>query len=118
MNLGAVADVVVEPKLMEIKSDNYRFDRDRNVAGWDDIQTYKVEVRNTRDVAVEVEIRRNFDSLHWDIARTGSIDSFEKIDVDTVKFTIELAAREKKTFEYTLTAYRGVRVEDWQRRSK
>jgi len=118
LNLGAVADVVVEPKLMEQKSENYRFDRDRNVAGWDDIQTYRIEVRNTRDVPVKVEIRRNFDSLHWDIARSGSIDGFEKIDVDTVKFTVELTPHAKKTFEYTLTAYRGVRTEDWQKRSR
>jgi hypothetical protein len=118
LNLGAVADVVVEPTLMEEKSDNYRFDRDRNVAGWDDIRVYKVEVRNTRDVPVKVEITRNFDSLHWDIARSGSIDGFEKIDVDTVKFTVELTPHEKKTFEYTLTAYRGVRAEDWQKRSR
>jgi hypothetical protein len=118
LNLGAVADVVVEPKLMEVKSDNYRYDRNRNVAGWDDIEVYRVEVRNTRDVAVKIEVRRNFDSPYWEIARGGAIDGFEKVDLDTVKFTVELAPRAKKTFEYTLTSYRGVRVEDWQRRSR
>ena len=118
LNLGAVADVVVEPKLVEVKSDNYRFDRNRNVAGWDDIEQYRVEVRNTRDVAVKIEIRRNFDSPYWELARDGAIDAFEKVDLDTVKFTVELAPRTTKTFEYTLTNYRGVRVEDWQRRSR
>jgi hypothetical protein len=118
LNLGAVADVVVEPKLMEVKSDNYRFDRNRNVAGWDDIEQYRVEVRNTRDVAVKLEIRRNFDSPYWDLARDGAIDAFEKVDLDTVKFTVELAPRTTKAFEYTLRSYRGVRVEDWQRRSR
>ena len=38
LNLGAVADVVVEPKLMDFKTDNYRFDRKRNISGWDEIQ--------------------------------------------------------------------------------
>ncbi len=118
LNLGAVADVVVEPKRMEVKTDNYRFDRNRNVAGWDDIETWKVEVRNTRDVPVRVEIRRNFDSPYWDIARSGSSDGYEKVDLDTVKFTIELAPRSQKTFEYTTTMYQGVRTEDWQRRSR
>ena len=118
LNLGAVADVVVEPKRMEVKTDNYRFDRNRNVAGWDDIETWKVEVRNTRDVPVKVEIRRNFDSPYWDIARSGSSDGYEKVDLDTVKFTIELQARSQKTFEYTTTVYQGVRTEDWQRRSR
>ncbi|HPC94754.1 MAG TPA: DUF4139 domain-containing protein [Sedimentisphaerales bacterium] len=118
LNLGAVADVVVEPKRMEVKTDNYRFDRNRNVAGWDSIETWKVEVRNTRDVPVKVEIRRNFDSPYWDIARSGSNDGYEKVDLDTVRFTIELAARSQKTFEYTTTLYQGVRTEDWQRRSR
>jgi hypothetical protein len=118
LNLGAVADVVVEPKLMEVKSDNYRYDRNRNVAGWDDIEVVQVEVRNTRDVAVKIEVTRNFDSPYWEIARGGATDGFEKVDLDTVKFTVELAPHTKKTFEYTLTSYRGVRVEDWQRRSR
>ncbi len=118
LNLGPVADVVVEPTLMEVKSENYRFDRDRDVVGWDDVETYKVEVRNTRDVAVKIEIRRNFDSPYWDLTRNGSIDSFEKVDLDTVKFTIELAPHTKRTFEYTLRRYHGVRTEDWQRQSR
>ncbi len=118
LNLGAVADVVVEPKLMEIRSDNHRFDRNRNVAGWDDIQTWKVEVRNTRDVPIKVEITRNFDAPHWDITHSGSIDAYEKVDLDTVKFTVELAGRSQKTFEYTTTLYRGVRTEDYNRRTR
>ena len=118
LNLGAVADVVVEPKLMEIRSDNHRFDRNRNVAGWDDIQTWKVEVRNTRDVAIKVEITRNFDAPHWDIAHSGSIDGYEKVDLDTVQFTVELPGRSHKTFEYTTTLYRGVRTEDYNRRTR
>lgn len=118
LNLGAVADVVVEPKLMEIRSDNHRFDRNRNVAGWDDIHTWKVEVRNTRDVPIKVEITRNFDAPHWDITHSGSIDGYEKVDLDTVKFTVELPGRSQKTFEYTTTLYRGVRTEDYNRRSR
>jgi len=118
LSLGAMADVVVEPTLMEAKTDNYRFDKDRNISGWDDIETWKVEVRNTRAVPVKIEILRNFDSSYWDLARNGQIDAFEKVDLDTVKFTIELAPRSKRTFEYTLTTYRGVRTEDWTRRSR
>jgi len=118
LNLGAVADVVVETTQMEYKTDNYRFDNDRNVAGWDEINTWKVEVRNTRAVPVKIEITRNFDSAYWDLARNGRIDDFEKVDLDTVKFTIKLPPRSKRTFEYTLTSYRGVRTEDWTRRSR
>jgi len=118
LSLGGMADVVVEPTLMEIKTDNYRFDKDRNISGWDDIATWKVEVRNTRVVPVKIEVRRNFDSSYWDLSRNGQIDAFEKVDLDTVKFTVELAPRSKRTFEYTLRTYRGVRTEDWTRRSR
>jgi len=115
LNLGAVADVVVEPKLMEYKSDNHRFDRNRNVSGWDDIETYNVEVKNTRDVAVKIEIQRNFDSPAWSLTRQGPIDDYEKVDMDTVKFTIELAPRSNKTFQYTVTHYRGIRAQEQNR---
>jgi hypothetical protein len=116
LNLGAVQDVVVEPTLMDYKTDNYRYDNKRNVAGWDEIRTFKVEVRNTRDVAVKIEIRRNFDSPAWDIRRSGQIDGYEKVDLNTVKFTLQLEPRSKKTFEYTLTSYRGTRAEDFNAR--
>jgi hypothetical protein len=118
LNLGAVQDVVVEPMLMDYKTDNYRYDNRRNVAGWDEIRTFKVEVRNTRDVAVKIEIRRNFDSPAWDIQRSGQIDAYEKVDLNTVKFTLQLEPRSKKTFEYTLTSYRGTRAEDFNARTR
>ena len=114
LNLGPVADVVVEPMLMEVKTENYRFDRHRNVAGWDEVNAFKVEVKNTRDVAVKIEITRNFDSPYWRVEKSGAIDEFEKVDLDTVKFTVELPPRSDKTFEYTVTTYRGTRTEDWR----
>ena len=118
LNLGPVADVVVEPVLKNVKTDSYRFDRRGNVSGWDDIRTFEVKVRNTRDIPVKVEIRRNFDTAYWTLARTDEVDEFEKIDATTVKFTLELAPRSQKTFAYSLTTYQGTRQEDWSRLSR
>jgi hypothetical protein len=118
LNLGAVQDVVVEPTLVDYKTDNYRYDSRRNVAGWDEIRTFKVEVRNTRDVAVKIEIRRNMDSPAWEIQGPKPSDGYEKVDLDTVKFTLQLEPRSKKTFEYTLTSFRGTRAEDFNARSR
>ncbi|HNY79743.1 MAG: DUF4139 domain-containing protein [Sedimentisphaerales bacterium] len=115
LNLGAVEDVVVEPKMMEYRTDNYRFDRNGNVAGWDEIRTFAVTVKNTRSIPVKVEIRRNFDTPHWTLERTGDVDEFEKVDVDTVEFTLLLPAGSQRRFEYTLTTCQGTRREDWQR---
>jgi hypothetical protein len=115
LNLGAVANVVVEPTLMEYKTANYRLDRNRNISGWDEIRTFKLEVKNTRDIAVKVEIRRNFDSPYWTLKEGGDFDKFEKVDLDTVKFTLELKPRSVRQFSYILTAYRGVRAEETTR---
>jgi len=65
LNLGPVANVVVEPTLMDFKTENYRFDRRGNVSGWDEIRTFNIKVKNTRDIDVKVEIKRNFNTSYW-----------------------------------------------------
>jgi hypothetical protein len=118
LNLGPVANVVVEPKLMDFETENYRFDRRGDISGWDEVRTFKVEVRNTRDIDVKVEIKRNFNTQYWDLAKSGDFGQFEKVDLDTVKFTLLLKPRSKKEFEYVLTTYHGVRQEDWTETSR
>ena len=114
LNLGAVANLVVEPKLMDFKTENYRFDRRGNVSGWDEVRTFEIEVRNTRDIDVKVEIKRNFNTQYWDINNSGDFGEFEKVDLNTVKFTIDLQPRSIKKFEYVLRTYHGNREEDWR----
>ena len=117
LNLGRVADVVVEPTLMDFRTEHYRFDYRRDISGWDEVRRFKVEVRNTRDIPVEVEIKRNFKTSSWDLSKSGDFGRFEKVDLDTVKFTLKLEPRSRKQFEYTLTTYHGTRAEE-QRRSR
>jgi len=114
LNLGAVANVVVEPVLMDFKTENYRFDRRGNVSGWDEVRTYKIEVKNTRDIDVKVEIKRNFNTTYWKLSRSGDFDNFEKVDADTVKFTLLLKPRSTRKFDYVLRTYHGTREEDWR----
>jgi hypothetical protein len=106
-----VADVVVEPKLMDYKTENYRFDRQGNISGWDEIHTFRIEVRNTRDLEVKVEIQRNFRTSYWDM---NTSQKFEPVDLDTVKFTLVLEPRSKQAFEYVLRTYHGTREDDWR----
>jgi hypothetical protein len=109
LNLGAVGDVVVEPTLMDYETKNYRFDNDRNISGWDEVRKFKIEVKNTRDIGVKVEVQRNFPTQYWKLETS---QNFEKVDLDTVKFTLVLEPRSKQVFNYTLTTYHGVRQED------
>lgn len=118
LNLGAVANVVVEPKLIDFKTENYEFDRRGNVSGWDEIRTFKIEVKNTRGIDVKVEIKRNFNTTYWKLAKSGDFGKFEQVDKDTVKFTLTLKPRSKTTFAYILRAYHGTREEDWRRNSQ
>ena len=111
LNLGSVADVVVEPKLMGFKTANYRFNHKGGVWGWDEIRTLKIEAKNTRNVPIKVEIQRNFNTSYWDMESSGDLGRFEKIDFDTVKFTLSLEPRSVKEFGYVLTTYHGVRRE-------
>jgi hypothetical protein len=114
LNLGAVANLVVEPKLMDFKTENYRFDRQGNVSGWDEIHTFQIEVRNTRDINVKVEIQRSFNTQYWGIDNSGDFGAFEKVNLNTVKFTLDLPPKSIKKFEYILRTYHGDREEDWR----
>jgi len=112
LNLGAVANIVVEPTLMDFETKNYRFDRKRNITGWDEVRKFKIEVRNTREIPAKVEIKRNFNTSYWKLGKSGDFGEFENVDLDTVKFTLVLEPRSKQVFGYTLTTYHGVRQED------
>ena len=116
LNLGAVQDVAVKVTRMETRTSNYRFDNDGDISGWDLTDTCQVEVSNTRNTAVRVEVMRNFDTSAWDLTQTAPAGAYEKVDLDSVKFTLDLEPRSKQTFSYTITAYRGTRAADFAAR--
>ena len=114
LNLGHVADVKVEPVLMAVAKENFKFDRERNPDGFDEVQTYTVTLTNTREIPVKVEIKRNFDTQYWTLTHQGFSDAYEREDTDTVKFTTTLAPRSEHKFDYTVRLHRGTREEDWE----
>jgi len=109
LNLGAARKVKVEPKMMKVKQENFTYDRNGNVSGWDEVQDWKVEVKNNRDVAIRVEVTRNLKHQHWELKRGGDYGKYEKDDLDTVKFTLDLKGRTKKEFTYQVRYYEGER---------
>ena len=113
LNLGAVSDVIVKPTLMDEKTDNYRFDNKGNVNGWDEIRTFKLELKNTRALPVKIELKRNFPTQYWEVKNLSDAEKYyEKVDLDTVKYTLTLEPGSEKTIEYVVTFYQGVRTED------
>jgi hypothetical protein len=114
LNLGAVLNVVVEPKLMDYRTANYLFNSRGNIAGWDEMRTFQIAVKNTRDLPIKVEIKRNFNTNYWEMTRQGDFDKYEKYDRDTAKFTLQLDSRSKQVFTYVLTTYHGTRESAWR----
>jgi len=111
LNLGAARLVNVEPKLMDFKTENYVFDTKNNVAGWDEVRTWKIEVTNTRMLPIEVEITRGFDTAYWELKLDGRDISYQKYDVTHARFKLRLEPRSKRMFEYAIRTYHGQREE-------
>jgi len=109
LNLGTVSTVIVKPTMMSYKTKDYEFNKHGNISGWDEVREYKVEVNNTRDIPVKVEIQRNINTAYWDMKNEGEAGKYEKVDADTVKYTLELDSKTKREFKYILTTHHGTR---------
>jgi len=112
LNLGAARLVRVEPTMMAFKTANYVFDTHKDIIGWDEIRSWKVEVTNTRTLPVEVEITRGFETAYWDL---DSDIPYDKHDVTRARFTLAVEPRSKRVFNYTVTTYQGIRQEQINR---
>lgn len=119
LELGTAQKVKVEPKLMRTRTENYEFlenipnDDDDDpgpvngdVSGWDEITNWKLELTNTRDLPVKLEITRATGSTDWEISTDTP---FEKQDASHIRFTVTLEPRSKLHLEYELTVHHGTR---------
>jgi hypothetical protein len=115
LNLGPARLVKVEPKLMDYKTESHVFDNNGNVAGWDEIRTWKIEMTNTAALPIEIEITRGFGTPYWklvlvDLASAAEDAIFyEKHDAAHARFTLKRRPNSKWTFGYTVTTYHGLR---------
>ena len=110
MTFVQAAEVTVQqeirPPRVNWEKTNLQFDGDGNVKGWTTKETWEIEVQNSRDMDVVLDIRRNF-AGDWDM-KTES--KFEKVDANKVKFVLPLKSREKQKFSYELTTRYGTNV--------
>ena len=108
LNLGPARLVSVEPILMDFKTDNYVFDKKNNIAGWDEIRSWKIKITNTRTLPIEIEITRGFGTAYWTLQTDAP---YEKHDATHARFKVNLEPRSKRPFGYTVRTYHGVREE-------
>jgi hypothetical protein len=103
LELGDDLEVTVKPVLMNWVKMDVRFDPRGNVRGWTTKETWEIEVQNSKEIDVVLEIRRNF-SGDWTL-RTNT--RHENVDATKVKFVLPLKPREKQRFTYELETRHG-----------
>jgi hypothetical protein len=106
LNLGQGRLVEVKPSLMDYKTQNYMFDPNGRITGWDEVRTWKIEVTNADKIPVQIEITRDFGTEFWTFQCTTP---YEKYDVTRVRFNLNIQPGKKQQFEYTVTTYKGRR---------
>jgi hypothetical protein len=96
----------VKPTLASWEKSNVQFDGNGNVKGWTVKETWQVEVQNSKDIDVMLDIRRNL-AGDWSLKTEAK---YEKVDAGKVKFVVPLAAREKRQINYEATIDFGSNV--------
>jgi hypothetical protein len=103
LELGNDLEVSVRPTLMDWQKTDVQFGNNRNVSGWTTRETWEVEVQNSKDIPVVVDIRRNF-AGDWTLTTQAK---YENVDKVKVKFVLPLAPRTKQKFSYELVTRHG-----------
>jgi hypothetical protein len=103
MELGNDREVLVKPTLVNWEKTNLQFDGNGNVKGWTVKETWQVEVQNSKEIDVVLDVRRNFNG-DWSLKTDAA---HEKVDATKVKFVLPLHPREKRQFSYELTTNHG-----------
>ena len=103
LELGNDLEVLVKPTLMNWIKTDVQFDQHGNVKGWTTKETWEIEVQNSKEIDVVLDIRRNF-SGDWSLTTRAE---HENVDATKVKFVRPLKPREKQKFTYELTTRHG-----------
>ena len=111
LDLGSARLVAVKPELTDYRAENHTFDRNGDVSGWDEVQTWRIEVANARTLPIDIEVTRDFETAYWTLKLEDKGVSYEKYDVNHARFKLMAEPRSKRAFEYIVTTYHGVREE-------
>ena len=106
LELGNDREVAVKPTLMDWRKEDIRLDQWGNVAGWTIKEQWQVEVQNSKDIDVVLDLRRNF-SGDWELKSEAK---YENVDKTKVKFVLPLKRHEQQKFSYELTTRFGTNV--------
>ncbi|MBI4574670.1 MAG: DUF4139 domain-containing protein [Planctomycetes bacterium] len=111
LDLGVDQAVLVTATLMDLKTENHSFDGHGDLNGYDDVQQVVLRLRNLQELAARVEVTLNLPHAYWDLSSEAEGAGYERWDVDTVRFTVELAPGLERKLPFVLRLYEGVRRE-------
>lgn len=106
LNLGTDGLITFEPKKMNFVRDNIEYDNSGYVSGWDITEEWILEIRNSKNEAVPLEVTKHF-SGDWEIKTD---DSFKQKDNRTVEFKLTVPELGKREIKYTLKTHHGTRA--------
>jgi hypothetical protein len=103
LELGHDLEVMVKPTLVNWTKTDLQFDQDGNIKGWTTKETWDLEMQNSKDIDVVLDVRRNF-SGDWALSTSAR---YENVDATKAKFVIPLKPRERQKLTYELTTRHG-----------
>lgn len=111
LNLGPARKIImVTPTMVRTRTENFSFNHKRNINGWEEVQDWKLEVKNNGEIPARVEITRNMRHQYWDLMPgKENYGQFQKEDMDTVRFTLDLEPGQKRDLTYTVRYFEGER---------
>ena len=103
LELGNDQEVLVKPTLLNWTRTDVSFDGQGNVSGWTTTETWKIEVQNSKEIPVTVDVRRRFEG-DWNLTTRAT---YEDLDAHRAKFLLALQPRQAQEFQYQLTTRHG-----------
>ena len=103
LDVGFDALVLAERTRMDYKKLNLTFDNYNRVKGWDTEEDFQIEVRNRSEKPVTVELLEHQDGDYELTSETA----FEKVDKNTVKFTLTIPSQQRQTVKLHVVKHFG-----------
>ena len=103
LELGNDQEVLVKPTLLNWAKTDVSSDGQGNIIGWTTTETWKIEVQNSKDIPVTVDVRRRFEG-DWSLTTRAT---YEDLDAHRAKFLLALQPRQAQELEYQLTTRHG-----------
>ncbi len=107
LNLGKAQRVRVNSRLMELKTENFSRDNKGNLAGWEELKTYRAKCENFRSLPITLEVYRKFPHQYWQIQESSH--PYTQLSYQQIKYKLKMKSQAKTRIKYKVKFSRGNR---------